>query len=357
MIRCWHVITLVFIALCCASTPAFSQGRRAGPRPTEALGPYILQSEEEARRREEAADLSDRVSRVEGRLQAMGKATEQMAMVAEQAARASGEAARAAGQVLATIDTGTKLLAGLIALLSTAVGFLLRREVRGIEAMRERADEAVRRAEEERQKAMEARQQAEESGKAAQDQVQIIDNLRKRAEAAASAAAKVDLTTEVSAKDRGVLEDASRRADLLEDLGEELTPEVHVARGNDFYSRGDYERAINEYEQALGRDPDYADAHVNKGAALLELDRYEEVLPPCDRAIELDPADAFPYWNRACAYSRLGKRDEALDDLRKAIELQPTWRETARTDEDFASLRGDPNFRKLVGLEEEEAGS
>jgi len=48
----------------------------------------------------------------------------------------------------------------------------------------------------------------------------------------------------------------------------------------------------------------------------------------------------------------LGKRNEALDDLRKAIELDPTCGEDAKTDEDFANLREDPEFRELVGLDE-----
>jgi hypothetical protein len=48
----------------------------------------------------------------------------------------------------------------------------------------------------------------------------------------------------------------------------------------------------------------------------------------------------------------LGKRNEALDDLRRAIELDPKCRDKAKTDEDFANLREDPEFRKLVGLDE-----
>lgn len=81
MFRHRLVLALGLIALgACASTPALAQrqGRSAEPRPGRGpVGPYVIQSEEEARQqlraeeqrreREQAADLSDRFSRMEGR--------------------------------------------------------------------------------------------------------------------------------------------------------------------------------------------------------------------------------------------------------------------------------------------------
>ena len=90
MIRYWLVFAFGLITLgACAAGPALSQGqgRRAEPRRSrERLGAYIIQSEDEARQRLEAgeqgnvrehpADLSDRISRMEGRLEAMAAANE-----------------------------------------------------------------------------------------------------------------------------------------------------------------------------------------------------------------------------------------------------------------------------------------
>jgi hypothetical protein len=44
-----------------------------------------------------------------------------------------------------------------------------------------------------------------------------------------------------------------------------------------------------------------------------------------------------------------GNRDAALEHLRKAVEHRPTAREWAREDEDFASLRNDPEFLAITG--------
>lgn len=44
-----------------------------------------------------------------------------------------------------------------------------------------------------------------------------------------------------------------------------------------------------------------------------------------------------------------GNRDAALEHLRKSVEHRPETGERARTDEDFASLRDDPEFLAITG--------
>jgi tetratricopeptide (TPR) repeat protein len=82
----------------------------------------------------------------------------------------------------------------------------------------------------------------------------------------------------------------------------------------DFYNRGDYDGGIAFLEECLRRDPGY-------------------------------PGTLY---NLACAESLAGRADSALEHLRAAIEGEPGLRETARGDEDFAPLRGDPRFEALV---------
>ena len=64
--------------------------------------------------------------------------------------------------------------------------------------------------------------------------------------------------------------------------------------------------------------------------------------------------DAYPdawqgYYNLACAEARLGNRDEALAQLRRAAEIdQAVVSKYAPDDEDFASLRDDPDFLAIT---------
>jgi quercetin dioxygenase-like cupin family protein len=65
--------------------------------------------------------------------------------------------------------------------------------------------------------------------------------------------------------------------------------------------------------------------------------------------------DAYPdewqgYYNMACAEARLGNRDEALTQLRRAAEInQSVVSKYAPDDEDFASLKDDPDFLAIAG--------
>lgn len=64
--------------------------------------------------------------------------------------------------------------------------------------------------------------------------------------------------------------------------------------------------------------------------------------------VEEHPGAGIVLYNLACAEALAGDPESALDHLRSAIELEERFREFARTDEDFASIRGRPEFERLV---------
>ena len=72
-----------------------------------------------------------------------------------------------------------------------------------------------------------------------------------------------------------------------------------------------------------------------------EWDKAIEVL---ERHLHETPDDAGVLYNLACAKARAGRADEALADLRRAVELRASLGESARADDDLASLRDDPAF-------------
>jgi tetratricopeptide (TPR) repeat protein len=368
MIGYRHLIAVGLLALCaCAASPALAQ---AG---AEREGTQLYATEEEARQREAAADLRDRVSQVEGRLEGIEEATIRAAAAGEHAAKASAEAARASQEVITTIGQCTKFITGLIAFIGVVLGALGYRELKGLEVIRDRADTAVKEAEEERKKAEAARQEAEaslamvehevrslreragalvgeteESAQRAQDLLGRINELHTRA-------AQLDPTKERTADEKDVLDDASRASELLEDLGQELTPDAYIARGNRYYYREEYERALEEYDRAVDLKPEYAQAHFRRGITLTILERYDEAVRAYDEAIRWDGRNAQAHYNRAVVCALLDKPEEALRNLRRAIAIDWRLRGLAQKDGDsyFASLRDDPEFRKLVGLEEE----
>jgi quercetin dioxygenase-like cupin family protein len=61
------------------------------------------------------------------------------------------------------------------------------------------------------------------------------------------------------------------------------------------------------------------------------------------------PGNGLALYNIACMEALLDRPDDALTHLQEAIEAAPRLRENAKTDDDFASLRGDERFEGLLG--------
>ncbi len=75
--------------------------------------------------------------------------------------------------------------------------------------------------------------------------------------------------------------------------------------------------------------------------------RAREIL---EEGLRVHPEAGALYYNLACVEAVDGNRIEALSALRAAIDRRPPAAEWARDDEDFQSLREDPEFRALAGL-------
>jgi mannose-6-phosphate isomerase-like protein (cupin superfamily) len=67
-----------------------------------------------------------------------------------------------------------------------------------------------------------------------------------------------------------------------------------------------------------------------------------------DEALATHPENGGVRYELACLAAIEGNRDTALERLREAIEHDPRAAEWARDDDDFASLREDPEFQKLT---------
>jgi hypothetical protein len=82
---------------------------------------------------------------------------------------------------------------------------------------------------------------------------------------------------------------------------------------------------------------------------LYEAGRYDEA---ADRAVVLlaEHPD-FPdlAYNLACCESLAGRTADAIEHLGRAVDGFPAFRDMARGDTDFDSLRGEPAFQALIG--------
>jgi quercetin dioxygenase-like cupin family protein len=66
--------------------------------------------------------------------------------------------------------------------------------------------------------------------------------------------------------------------------------------------------------------------------------------------LNIHPESGSLHYNLACLEAIEGDRDAALGALKRAIAIRPEVAAWARDDEDFASLRDDPEFRTAAAL-------
>ena len=66
--------------------------------------------------------------------------------------------------------------------------------------------------------------------------------------------------------------------------------------------------------------------------------------------VEAHPESASMHYHVACLEALQGNREAALAALRRAVELKPEAADWAGDDEDFESLRDDPEFRAVAAL-------
>jgi len=82
---------------------------------------------------------------------------------------------------------------------------------------------------------------------------------------------------------------------------------------------------------------------------LQKLGRTQVAIESCNNALSISPQHANAFYNRACFNALINQTDQALADLQQAISLSPEeYRETAKTDTDFDSLRDDSRFKALI---------
>jgi len=86
---------------------------------------------------------------------------------------------------------------------------------------------------------------------------------------------------------------------------------------------GNYEEALNVFDEVIASYPEYRDAYLGRALALMQMQEYGKSRMDFDRALSLDENFAMAYANRGILNDRTGRYKEAVRDYRKAIALNP----------------------------------
>jgi tetratricopeptide (TPR) repeat protein len=107
----------------------------------------------------------------------------------------------------------------------------------------------------------------------------------------------------------------------------ELTPAqlslAHQNRGVAYRSKGDEEKALEDFERAIRFNPSNAGAYVNRGLSHARLGDHDLAIRDYDEALRFDAKIPEAFFNRAISWRALGELDRALRDINDAIRLDP----------------------------------
>ena len=115
---------------------------------------------------------------------------------------------------------------------------------------------------------------------------------------------------------------ATVSAQTVEVFGDDATDPVRLfERGQSAHSRGELEKAIGFYEQALKVRPEFPEAEFQRGNALASLGRLPEAEAAFRLAISYKKNWAFPYSALGALLMRQGRDKEAEEFFRQALAV------------------------------------
>jgi tetratricopeptide (TPR) repeat protein len=133
---------------------------------------------------------------------------------------------------------------------------------------------------------------------------------------------------------------------------------IHTLRGMAWTNKEEFNRAIDDYDQAIRLDPGYPWSWVNRAEAWYRKGEAGRAFADLEAAVRLDPGNSRVYSVRASTWWLIGELDRAIADYSEAIRLEPAfsvfynnralvWRDKGDYDKALAdfdeAIRRDPN--------------
>jgi tetratricopeptide (TPR) repeat protein len=87
--------------------------------------------------------------------------------------------------------------------------------------------------------------------------------------------------------------------------------------------KGEYDRALEDYDQAILLNPSFANAYNNRGVIYRLKGKYDRAIRDYDQAIWLDSNIPAAFYNRAIAYSEKEDYDRAIRDFDVVLRFNP----------------------------------
>ena len=121
---------------------------------------------------------------------------------------------------------------------------------------------------------------------------------------------------------------------------------------NKLFEDGDYQRALDKYDEALNETPNHIHAMRGRARSRMQLGQSTRALAEFNTAIALEPDFGPTYANRGILHDRQGRYGKAIADYERALELEPTDKKTRRLLGKLHRLRRDSAAAESVLLDD-----
>jgi len=98
--------------------------------------------------------------------------------------------------------------------------------------------------------------------------------------------------------------------------------ELNNKRAYDLYRLGKFEEALNEYSEAVRRNPKNPRYYCNRAEAFIKVLDFEDAIKDCERAIELDKNFLRAYLRKATAHMMLKQFPQALEIYELGLDIE-----------------------------------
>ncbi len=92
-------------------------------------------------------------------------------------------------------------------------------------------------------------------------------------------------------------------------------------RANENVVKGDYDLALNDFNEAIKLKPTDVSVYLNRGRTYSNKKNYDLAIDDYNKVIELNPKEAMAYFNRGESYEKKGNALQAIGDYQKVLEL------------------------------------
>ena len=106
---------------------------------------------------------------------------------------------------------------------------------------------------------------------------------------------------------------------------------IYQMRAQAYVGLGAPQRALDDLNQTLRLQPDWADALADRAAVKCLLFDFRGAVQDCNRALKIDPLHVNAFYQRGCAKHKNGNNKSACTDWYQAQQLKDERADQALT--------------------------